>query len=152
MRHRVGGSKLNRDTKARKALFKNLISSLIIYERIKTTSAKASAVRGLMDKLVSKAKTGSLSARRMIAAFLPDKMAVEKMMDVIGPRFKDRTSGFTRTTKLGRRKGDAAEIVQIEFLADGQKAVTEPVEEKKQIKKPAVKKIEVKPKKAEKKS
>lgn len=116
MRHRVAGKKLNRDTKARKALFKNLITSLILYERIKTTEVKAKAIKGLVDKLVTKAKSNTLAARRMLAAFLPDKNAVDKMMEVVGPRFKERTSGFTRTIHLGPRKGDAAEIVQIEFV------------------------------------
>jgi len=142
MRHRVKGKKLDRDTKARKALFKNLITSLILYERIKTTEAKAKAVRGLVDSLMVKAKSGTLQARRMLAAFLVDPKAVDKMMDVLAKRFGQRKTGFSRIIRLQRRRGDNAQMVQMELMK-------EPVEEQKPEEPP---KKEAKGKKEEKKT
>src|SRR3989344_1905651 len=118
MRHRVKGKKLDRDKKARKALFKNLITSLILYERIKTTEAKAKAVRGLVDSLMVKAKSGTLQARRMLAAFLVDPKAVDKMMDVLAKRFGQRKTGFSRIIRLQRRRGDNAQMVQMELIKE----------------------------------
>lgn len=116
MRHRIKGRKLHRNTKQRQALFKSLIQALILNEKIKTTEAKAKAIKGLMDKLISQAKKGSLSARRQVLAFLPDKTAVHKLFDVIAPRTKDRISGFTRMLRLGHRKGDNTMIAQVELI------------------------------------
>jgi len=116
MRHRKKGKKLGRNTKQRQALFKGLIQNLIVNEQIKTTEAKAKAIKGLTDKLITQAKKGSLSARRQILSFLPDKKAVHKLFDVIAPRTKDRTSGFTRFVRLGRRRGDNAQMTRIEFV------------------------------------
>jgi len=113
MRHRKKGKKLNRNTSQRKALFKNLIQSLILHEEIKTTESKAKAIKGLTDKFINKAKKGTLHTRRQISAFLPDKKAVNKLVDEIAPRFKKRISGFTRFVRLGRRQGDNAMIVII---------------------------------------
>ena len=111
MRHRVSGKKLGRNIKKRKALFKNLITSLISHGEIKTTEAKAKAVKRLVDKLITKAKKGTLHARRQILSFLARKEAVEKLFKEIAPRFKNRQSGFTRTIKLGPRRGDNALMV-----------------------------------------
>jgi large subunit ribosomal protein L17 len=116
MRHRKKGKKLGRNTKQRKALFKNLIQALIFHEQIKTTESKAKAVKRLMDKLITKAKVGSLHARRQILAFLPSKKAANKLVDEIAPRFKKRSSGFTRFFRIGRRKGDNTSMVQIELI------------------------------------
>ena len=116
MRHRKKGKKLARNTQQRQALFKGLLQSLIINEQIKTTEAKAKAVKRLMDKLITQAKKGSLSARRQVMAFLPDKKAVHKLFDVIAPRTKTRTSGFTRFVRLGRRRGDNTQMAKIEFV------------------------------------
>jgi large subunit ribosomal protein L17 len=116
MRHRKKGRKLNRRHKQRQALFKGLIRSLILKEEIKTTEAKAKAIKGLTDKLISKAKSGSLSARRQVLAFLPDKQAVDRLFDVIVPRVKHRTSGFTRLIRLNRRQGDNALVVKMELV------------------------------------
>ena len=102
MRHRKKGKKLSRNIKQRKALFKDLIKGLILNEQIKTTEAKAKAVRGLVDKLMTKAKLGSLSSRRQVLSFLPDKKAVHKLFDELAPRTKKRTSGFTRVTRIGK--------------------------------------------------
>lgn len=116
MRHKVKGRKLGRDTKYRKALFKNLITALILKEQIKTTESKARAVRGLVDKLVTRGKAGTLHARRLIAAFLSNKRAVNKLVDELAPQFKTRPGGFTRMIRLGRRQGDNAMVVRLELV------------------------------------
>lgn len=116
MRHRVFGRKLNRDHNARKSLFKNLISSLIDNGQITTTEAKAKAVRGLMDKLVTRAKLGTLQSRRLLESFLQDKDLVNKIVDEIAPKFAGRPGGFTRILRLERRYGDNAEMVKMEFV------------------------------------
>lgn len=140
MRHRVSGKRLGRKKDHRKALFKNLIAALILHEKIKTTEAKAKAVRGLVDKLINRAKAGTLHSRRLLASFLPNQKAVAKIMDILGPRFKDRTSGFTRIIRLGKRKGDQALMVKMELVEKEEK-------EEKKIKK---KKVGQKPKKGKK--
>ena len=121
MRHRKAGKKLNRDIKHRKALFKNLINALIIHEEIKTTEPKAKAIKGIVDKLISRGKVGTLNARRTIAAFLQQKKSVNKVVDELGPRFKDRVSGFTRIIKVGKRKGDDAMVVKMELVQKQEK-------------------------------
>ena len=90
--------------------------SLILEERIQTTEAKAKTIKGILDKLMTKAREGSLSARRQVLAFLPDKKAVHKLFDDLAKRSKDRTSGFTTTVKIGRRRGDNAMISRIELV------------------------------------
>ena len=116
MRHRKKGKKLSRNIKQRKALFKDLIKGLILNEQIKTTEAKAKAVRGLVDKLMTKAKLGSLSSRRQVLSFLPDKKAVHKLFDELAPRTKKRTSGFTRVTRIGKRRGDNTMMARVELV------------------------------------
>lgn len=115
-RHQVAGKKLNRNTHQRKALFKGLLNSLIIKEHIQTTAPKAKAVQGVFDKLVGRAKLGTVHARRLLQAFLGDNQAVNKLVDDLAPRMKTRPSGFTRVTRLGLRKGDNAPIVQMEVV------------------------------------
>lgn len=100
----------------RKALFKNLINSLVIHGMIKTTEAKAKAIRGLVDKLITQGKTGTLQARRTIGSFLQDKTVVKKIIDELGPLFKTRPGGFTRIVRLGQRKGDGAMMVRLELV------------------------------------
>ena len=116
MRHRVFGRKLGRDVKSRKALFKNLINALIEHQEIKTTEAKAKAIKGLVDKFVSRAKKKDLHSRRLVFSFLQNQKMVNKLFEEIAPRFRHRSSGFTRIIKLGRRKGDAAMVVKMEFV------------------------------------
>lgn len=128
MRHRVTGSKFGRDKSARKALFKNLISSLILHGRIETTEAKAKAVKRLVDKLMTRSRERTLQARRIIFAFLQDKKIVNKLVDEITPKFASRSSGFTRILRLGKRAGDQTMMVKMEFV-EGKE-----IEEKKQIK------------------
>jgi len=116
MRHNKKGKQLNRNIHQRKALFKSLIQSLILNEEIKTTISKAKAIKGLMDKLITKAKKGSLHVRRQILAFIPNKKIANKLVDEIAPRFQKRTSGFTKITHLGKRLGDKAMMVKMELI------------------------------------
>lgn len=132
MRHRSNTSQLNRDTNNRKALFKSLISSLIQVGEIKTTEAKAKAIRGLTDKLIHKAQDGSVAARRLLARFFGRRDVVNTLVDQIAPSMKDRKSGFTRIIPLGKRRGDNANMVKIELVA---KPAEETVEVKKEEKK-----------------
>lgn len=116
MRHRVFGRKLGRDKSARKALFRSLLFSLILRGEIKTTEAKAKAIKGLVDKLVNRAKQKTLQARKVVFAFLQNKKVVNKLVDEIAPKFANRPSGFTRILRLGKREGDQAMIVKMEFV------------------------------------
>ncbi len=116
MKHHVTGRKLSRSRSNRKALFRNLVSALILHGEIKTTESKAKAVQRLFDRLVTNGKSGTLHARRIVAAFLNNKQAVNKLVDEISPRFKDRPGGFTRIIRLGKRKGDDAMVVKLELV------------------------------------
>ncbi len=129
MRHRVAGKKLNRSLGHRKALYRNLISELFRHEQIFTTRAKAQAVRGRAEKLITLAKRGlaaegenpakGVHARRLAAARLNNnKEMVIKLFDDIAPRYMNRPGGYTRILKLGFRKGDAAPIVLLELVAE----------------------------------
>ncbi len=97
-------------------MLKNLASSVLIYEKVKTTEAKAKAVRTLVERAITTSKKGDLNARRKLIATLPQKMAVKKAMEVLGKRYEERNGGYTRMVKLGVRPGDGAEIVQIELV------------------------------------
>ena len=116
MRHRKKGKILDRKKEPREAMLKNLASSVLIYEKVKTTQAKAKAVKPLVEKLISAAKIGDLTARRKLIKVLPQPMAIKKAMEVLGARYKDRKGGYTRIIKLGKRQGDGADIVQIELV------------------------------------
>ena len=116
MRHRVAGKKLARSRSHRKALFRNLLSALILHGEVKTTESKAKATRRLFDRLITKGKSGTLHARRIVAAFLNNKQAVHKLVDEIAPKFKDRPGGFTRMIRLGQRRGDDAMMVKLELI------------------------------------
>ena len=97
-------------------MLKNLAASVLIYEKVKTTQAKAKAVKPLVEKLISAAKIGDLTARRKLIKVLPQPMAIKKAMEVLGARYKDRKGGYTRIIKLGKRQGDGAEMAQIELV------------------------------------
>ena len=99
-----------------KHVFRNLASSLILYEKVKTTEAKAKSVRPIIEKVITKAKSDSLVNRRYIFSFLPQKQAAKKLIEELAKRFKDRPGGYTRIIKLGTRKGDAAKIVEISLV------------------------------------
>ena len=100
----------------RKALFKNLLSALILHGEITTTESKAKATQRLFDKLVTKSKPGTLHSRRMVDAFLNDRKTVNKLVDEITTNFKKRNSGFTRIIRLGKRKGDDAMMAKLELV------------------------------------
>ncbi|HEU4793171.1 MAG TPA: 50S ribosomal protein L17 [Nitrolancea sp.] len=117
MRHRVAGRKFGRNTNQRKALFRNLAVSLILHERITTTEAKAKSIRPIVEKLVTMSREDSLHHRRLIMARLNDERATSKLFDIIGPRFDGQPGGYTRIYKLGTRRGDAAPLAMIEFIA-----------------------------------
>jgi large subunit ribosomal protein L17 len=116
MRHNVDGRKLGRTAAHRRALYRNLAISLITHERIRTTTPKAKEARRLVDRLITFAKKGDLSARRHVASILNDKGAVQKLFDELGPRYADRPGGYTRILKCGYRAGDAAPMAYIELV------------------------------------
>jgi large subunit ribosomal protein L17 len=118
MRHLNQGRKLNRTSAHRKALFRNLVLSLVRYERIKTTDAKAKELRRYADRMVTLGKRGDLAARRLAYNFMQSRDAVKKLFDEIAPRFKDRAGGYTRVVKFGMRRGDAAPLSIIEFTSN----------------------------------
>ena len=130
MRHRVSGKKLNRDIKHRRALFKNLITSLIVHGQITTTETKAKVVQGKVDKLFTKAKKGNLHSRRQIDSVLNNTKLTNKLVDELAPKTK-RVSGYTRITRLGRRSGDNAMLTRLEFVDS---IYQEPVRDKKKPK------------------
>ena len=116
MRHQKNKITLDRKTGPRKALMRSLAESLILYEKIFTTKAKAKATRSMVEKLITKAKKNTLAARRQLTAVLYTKNAVKKLVEVIGPRFKDRAGGYTRVTVVRNRVGDGAEEAVVEFV------------------------------------
>ena len=125
MRHRIAGHKLNGGKDEQKALRRNLIKQLFEHERIRTTRAKARAVRGPAERLITLAKRGNdagdiymINARRRAAAKLSDAETVRKLFDDIAPRYENRQGGYTRIFKLGPRLGDAADMVLLELVED----------------------------------
>jgi large subunit ribosomal protein L17 len=120
MRHLKSGRKLNRSTAHRSALYRNLVASLITYDRIRTTDAKAKEVRRFADRMVTLGKQGTLAARRRAAAFMRNPNAVRKLFADVAPRFTDRAGGYTRIVKLGTRPGDAAKMSLIELTGTSQ--------------------------------
>ena len=117
MAHRIDGRKLSRKMGPRLALYKNLTVSVLRYERVKTTEAKAKEISGRVEKMITLAKRGDIAARRSVVASFPNEpLVVAKLFDEIAPKYADRTSGYTRITRIGPRLGDAAEIVQIELV------------------------------------
>lgn len=116
MRHRKIGKVLDRKVGPRRALLKNLAQSLVLYEKIKTTEAKAKVLRPYVERLVSLAKENTLANRRLLLQRLPTENAVRKLLEVLGPRYKSRKGGYTRIMKLGVRMGDRAKISLIEFV------------------------------------
>lgn len=116
MRHKVAGWKLGRNTAHRRSLLRNLVTSLIVEERIETTVPKAKAMRPHVEKMITLGKRGDLAARRQAAAYLMTRESVSKLFDTIGPRFGDRNGGFLRIVRAGWQKGDGAEKAFVELL------------------------------------
>ena len=116
MRHAHKGKKLGRDSAHRKALYANLACSLIEHGRIKTTQAKAKAVKPYAEKMITLGRRGDMHARRQAVAFLRSKDVVHKLFTEVGPAFAERPGGYTRIVKLGQRYGDAADMVYLELV------------------------------------
>lgn len=116
MRHKIKGTKLNRTSSHRKAMFANMATSLVMNEQIKTTVTKAKALRPYIEQLVTKARKGTLSARRDVISRIRDKKAADKLMSVLAERYKERPGGYTRVVKAGFRYGDMAPVAYIEFI------------------------------------
>jgi len=137
MRHQKKTIKLGRTAEHRKALLANQVCSLIEHQRIKTTLAKANAVRPLAERMVTLGKKGSIHARRTALAALRQKNAVKKLFDDIAPRSAERNGGYTRIVKLGRRKSDSANMAFIEWVDMTEVVEEKPAEEKKTKRKAA---------------
>ena len=116
MRHRNKIKKLDRKKAPREMMLRNLAASVLKYEKVNTTEAKAKAVRSLVEKSITIAKKNDLAARRSLIALLPQPNAVKKLIEVIGKRYKDRKGGYTRIIRLNNRQGDGAKIVRIELV------------------------------------
>ena len=116
MRHGRSGKKLGRDAAHRKALYSNLAAALFEHGRIRTTEAKAKAVRPIAEKLITLGKREDVEARRQAVAYLRHKWVVADLFDDVAPRFADRNGGYTRIVKLGPRLGDAAPMVYLELV------------------------------------
>jgi len=116
MRHKVAGRKLTQSSAHRKALYRNLVTELLNYEKITTTEAKAKEIRGLAERMITLGKEGKLHSRRQALSFILDKKVADKVFDELAPRYAERQGGYTRITKLGPRLGDGAPMVQIELV------------------------------------
>jgi large subunit ribosomal protein L17 len=116
VRHARAGKKLGRDSAHRKALYSNLTGALIEHGRIKTTEAKAKAVKPIAEKMITLGRRGDLAARRQAVAYLRSKDVVHKLFADVAPRFADRPGGYSRIVKLGPRPGDSADMVYLELV------------------------------------
>ncbi|MFH1980620.1 MAG: 50S ribosomal protein L17 [Pseudomonadota bacterium] len=137
MRHRKAGSKFNRTSSHRDAMFRNMVTSLVKHDRITTTDARAKELRGLADHLITLAKRGDLHARRQAMAIVNEKDVVHKLFETAKERFGAVSGGYTRIVKVGFRPGDAAMMSIIEFVTPEAAAKTKPVKKKKAAKKAA---------------
>jgi len=159
MRHNRDGRKLNRTASHRKAMLRNMVTSLFDNERIHTTTSKAKEAKRLAERMITFARRGDLSARRHVAKTVRDPEVLQKLFSEIGPRYVDRPGGYTRVLKLGMRRGDAAQTAILELIPEGdegRKKKKKPAKKKRkaaEAKKPSTKKKEkVKAKKKEKKA
>lgn len=116
MRHHVANRKLQRETGQRRALLRSLAANLILRGRITTTEAKAKEVRKFVEPLITTARQGTVTSRRLVAARLGTTTRTKKLCDDIAPKYKDRTGGYTRIVKIGRRPGDHSPMALIEFV------------------------------------
>ncbi len=116
MRHKVAGRRLGRPSGHRRALYRNLVTDLLHYEKITTTEAKAKEVRGLAEKMITLGKRGGLHSRRLALSFILDKKVTDKLFAELAPRYAERSGGYNRITKIGPRLGDGAAMVQLELV------------------------------------
>lgn len=135
MRHQVKGRKLRRPTAHRLALLRNLVTSFLEKERVRTTLAKAKEARPLAEKMITLAKKGTLACRRQVTAFIRKEAVVTKLFDELGPRFGERPGGYTRIVKLGLRSGDGAQMAMLELVGSEYKK-KEKKKKQKEAKKP----------------
>lgn len=115
MRHRKKGRALSRTSSHRKAMLRNMATSLLVHERIQTTEAKAKELRPVVEKLITLGGVDDVHSRRRARRMIEDRAALQKLFDDIGPRFRERPGGYTRILKLGSRKGDGADVAIIEL-------------------------------------
>ncbi len=120
MRHKHSGRKLNRTHSHRKAMFRNMVTSLLEHEKIVTTVPKAKELRGVADRVITYAKGGTLHDRRLAARLVRDAGVLHTVFSVYAERFRDRPGGYTRITRLGWRRGDAAEMSIIQLIPEGE--------------------------------
>jgi large subunit ribosomal protein L17 len=118
MRHRKRGRQLGRDTDHRRALFRNMVTSLLEHEQIETTVAKAKELRAIADRMISLGKRGDLHSRRLASAYIQSKKVVAKLFSEIAPRFENRKGGYTRLIKTRFRPGDGASLSIVELVQD----------------------------------
>ncbi len=123
MRHRLAKRKLNRDSSARKAMLKNLVTSLFEHNRIVTTEARAKETRRIAEKIITTAKADTLHARRMVLRFITKKETVKKLFNEIAPYYKEKPGGYIRLLRIGPRKGDCAFMAMVDLLGLGGKAL-----------------------------
>jgi large subunit ribosomal protein L17 len=116
MRHRNAGYKLGRNTSHRRAMLRNLVTSVILMDRVETTITKCKATRPIIEKMITLGKNGSVHARRQALAYLMTPESVDRLFNVVAPRYSTRQGGYLRITRTGARKGDAAEMAFIELL------------------------------------
>jgi large subunit ribosomal protein L17 len=121
MKHRIGFNALSRRSGQRKALKRNMVTSLFRYERIETTKAKAKEVQRVAEKMITRAKVDSVHSRRMIARDITDEAVLAKLFTQIAPLYADRSGGYTRVLKIGNRQGDAAEMAILELVVKTEK-------------------------------
>ncbi|WP_443736416.1 50S ribosomal protein L17 [Treponema sp.] len=138
MNHKNGFNPLSRTTAHRRAMSRNMVTSLFRYERITTTKSKALEVRKAAEKLITRAKTDSVHNRRIAAKFIADERILNKLFTELGPRMKDRNGGYTRVLKMGFRQGDAADVVILELV---DYKLPEPEEKDAKAEKKAAKKV-----------
>ena len=116
MRHRNGGFKLGRNTSHRRALLRNLVTSIIINDKVHTTITKAKATRPIVEKMITLGKNGSVHARRQALAYMMTPESVDRLFSIVAPRYATRPGGYSRIVRTGQRQGDAAEMAFIELL------------------------------------
>ena len=116
MRHRNAGCKLGRNTSHRRAMLRNLVTSIIVMDRVETTITKCKATRPIVEKMITLGKRGDVHSRRQAAAYLMTPESVDRLFAVVAPRYGARNGGYSRITRTGARKGDAAEMAFIELL------------------------------------
>jgi large subunit ribosomal protein L17 len=116
MRHRNITKTFGRSQSARMAVLRDIVTSLVVYEKIKTTEAKGKSARRTAERLISRAKNNDLATRKYLLKYFSTEQPVNKLLNVLGPRYKDRNGGYTRIVKLGARQGDASPMIKIELV------------------------------------